>query len=103
MGLVGRGIKGGGGKGLGCVGRGARCSVGGRKFGVTAALDPTQLCAESALCVCPPPKKKNPDDNTTKKPNLELQRSDDRKEISQLMVCEGIRVGERIKQTQQKE
>lgn len=103
-GVGGEGDKGEGGKGLGCVGRGARCSVGGRKFGVTAALDPTQLCAESALCVCvSPPPKKNPDDNTTKKPNLELQRSDDRKEISQLMVCEGIRVGERIKQTQQKE
>lgn len=58
-GVGGEGDKGEGGKGLGCIGRGTRCSVGGRKFGVTAALDPTQLCAESALCVCvsPPPKK----------------------------------------------
>lgn len=42
---------GGGGEGLGCVGRGARCSArnSGRSLGVTAALDPTQRRAD-ALC-----------------------------------------------------
>lgn len=101
---------GGGGEGLGCVGRGARCSArnSGRSLGVTAALDPTQRRAD-ALCqirVVSAGKKKSPPlpkTPTTKKPNLELQRSDDRKAISQLVVCEGIRVGERIKQTHQKE
>lgn len=62
-------------------------------------------CAKSALSV--PAKKKAPPSpkpqQQQKKPNLELQRSDDRKAISQLVVCEGIRVGERIKQTHQKE
>lgn len=102
---------GGGGEGLGCVGRGARCSArnSGRSLGVTAALDPTQRRAD-ALCqirVVSAGKKKAPPSpkpqQQQKKPNLELQRSDDRKAISQLVVCEGIRVGERIKQTHQKE
>lgn len=102
MGLVGRGIKGRGVKVWGALGevRGALlegASSGLQQRSTRRSFVPNPRC----VSVSPPPQK-NPDDNTTKKPNLELQRSDDRK-ISQLMVCEGIRVGERIKQTQQKE